>query len=120
MHPRDGAQQSYADSTSRGRVAHGPRDRLRQATYAVDVARDGEEALYEASINDYDAIILDMMIPKRNVSRSVANCAHRDPGFRPDAYGVEIRTADGESEVKVDANDGRVLHIEKTVKTTNV
>ena len=39
---------------------------LRQAAYAVDLARDGEEALYQASINDYDAVILDVMIPKRN------------------------------------------------------
>jgi uncharacterized membrane protein YkoI len=28
-------------------------------------------------------------------------------------YGVEIKTASGESDVKVDAGDGRVLHIEK-------
>jgi len=37
---------------------------LREAAYAVDVARDGEDALYQASINDYDAVILDVMIPK--------------------------------------------------------
>lgn len=37
---------------------------LRGAAYAVDVSRDGEDALYQASINDYDAIILDVMIPK--------------------------------------------------------
>jgi uncharacterized membrane protein YkoI len=28
-------------------------------------------------------------------------------------YGVEIKTANGESDVKVDAGDGRVLHIDK-------
>jgi uncharacterized membrane protein YkoI len=28
-------------------------------------------------------------------------------------YGVEIKTAKGESDVKVDAGDGRVLHVEK-------
>jgi uncharacterized membrane protein YkoI len=28
-------------------------------------------------------------------------------------YGVEIKTAEGESDVKVDAGDGRVLHVEK-------
>lgn len=37
---------------------------LREAAYAVDVAVDGEEALYQASINEYDVIILDVMIPK--------------------------------------------------------
>src|SRR3982074_405359 len=39
---------------------------LRAAAYAVDVARDGEDALYQASINEYDAVILDVMIPKRD------------------------------------------------------
>jgi uncharacterized membrane protein YkoI len=28
-------------------------------------------------------------------------------------YGVEIKTANGDSDVKVDAGDGRVLHVEK-------
>src|SRR4030081_1994464 len=39
---------------------------LRGAAYAIDVARDGEDALYQASINDYDAVILDVMISKRH------------------------------------------------------
>ncbi|MGH9945941.1 MAG: response regulator [Pyrinomonadaceae bacterium] len=39
---------------------------LRENSYAVDVAADGEAALYEASINDYDLIILDIMIPKND------------------------------------------------------
>ena len=37
---------------------------LREQAYAVDVAADGEEALYLASISPYDAIILDINIPK--------------------------------------------------------
>jgi two-component system copper resistance phosphate regulon response regulator CusR len=37
---------------------------LRERAYAVDVARDGEEALYQASINAYDVIILDLLLPK--------------------------------------------------------
>jgi two-component system copper resistance phosphate regulon response regulator CusR len=37
---------------------------LREHTYAVDVAGDGEEALYRASINDYDLVILDVMLPR--------------------------------------------------------
>jgi len=45
-------------------MAQAIRRGLREAAYAVDVARDGEEALYQASINDYDAVILDVMIPK--------------------------------------------------------
>ena len=36
---------------------------LREQTYALDVAATGEDALYQASINTYDLIILDVMIP---------------------------------------------------------
>ncbi len=39
---------------------------LRENAYAVDTATDGEEALYQASINDYDVIILDVMLPIRD------------------------------------------------------
>lgn len=39
---------------------------LREQTYAVDLARDGEEALYQASINDYDLILLDINLPIKN------------------------------------------------------
>lgn len=39
---------------------------LREQAYAVDVTADGEDALYKASINDYDAVILDVMIPGRD------------------------------------------------------
>ena len=36
---------------------------LREQTYAVDVATDGETALFRASTTDYDAIVLDVMLP---------------------------------------------------------
>jgi DNA-binding response OmpR family regulator len=36
---------------------------IREAKYAVDVARDGDDALYKAALTEYDAIILDIMIP---------------------------------------------------------
>lgn len=39
---------------------------LRENAYAVDVASDGEEAVYQASISDYDVIILDVMLPRRD------------------------------------------------------
>lgn len=39
---------------------------LREQSYAVDVAGDGETALYQASINDYDLIVLDVMLPRRD------------------------------------------------------
>ncbi len=37
---------------------------LREHAYAVDVAVSGEEALYQAAINTYDLIVLDVMIPE--------------------------------------------------------
>ena len=39
---------------------------LREEGYAVDVAGDGEEASAMAHINSYDAILLDLMLPKKN------------------------------------------------------
>ena len=39
---------------------------LREQTYAVDVAQDGEGALYHANVNDYDLIILDIMLPGKD------------------------------------------------------
>ncbi len=37
---------------------------LREEGYAVDTAADGEEGLYKAESWDYDAIVLDVMLPK--------------------------------------------------------
>ena len=37
---------------------------LREDGYAVDTAADGEEALFKATAWDYDAILLDVMLPK--------------------------------------------------------
>lgn len=39
---------------------------LREEGYVVDVARDGDEATTMAHVNDYDAILLDVMLPKKN------------------------------------------------------
>jgi two-component system OmpR family response regulator len=37
---------------------------LKQAGYAVDHVADGEEGLYMAQVNPYDALIIDLMLPK--------------------------------------------------------
>ena len=37
---------------------------LREHAYAVDVAPDGDAALEQVSINDYDLIVLDVMLPR--------------------------------------------------------
>ena len=36
---------------------------LREQAYAVDLAADGETAVFQAGTTDYDAVILDVMIP---------------------------------------------------------
>jgi len=37
---------------------------IREAGFAVDTAADGEEGLFKAESSDYDALILDVMLPK--------------------------------------------------------
>ncbi|MEK6374022.1 MAG: response regulator transcription factor [Acidobacteriota bacterium] len=44
-------------------VARFIRQGLTEQAYAVDVVEDGEQALYMASLNTYDAIVLDLLIP---------------------------------------------------------
>ena len=39
---------------------------LEQESYAVDTAHDGLEGEHFARVNDYDVIILDIMLPKKN------------------------------------------------------
>jgi len=39
---------------------------LKEEHYAVDVCYDGEEALFQAQVNQYDLIIMDVMLPKKN------------------------------------------------------
>jgi two-component system copper resistance phosphate regulon response regulator CusR len=48
------------------RIARFVSQGLREQAYAVDMTGDGEDALYKLSINDYDAVILDVMIPTRD------------------------------------------------------
>lgn len=53
---------------------------LREQAYAVDIAADGEHALYHASVTDYDLILLDVMMP---VKDGYAVCRElRAGGFR--------------------------------------
>lgn len=46
------------------KIANSLRRGLLEERYTVDLARDGEEALYKFDINEYDLVILDLMIPK--------------------------------------------------------
>jgi len=47
------------------RVASFIRRGLREEQFTVDVTGDGEEALFLAQTNDYDLMILDLLLPKR-------------------------------------------------------
>jgi len=46
------------------KIANFLRRGLLEERYAVDIALDGEDALYKFEINAYDLVILDLMIPK--------------------------------------------------------
>ena len=39
---------------------------LRRHAFAVDVAYDGDDAVYQAAINPYDVIVLDVSLPRRD------------------------------------------------------
>ncbi len=55
---------------------------LREQAYAVDVSNTGDDALYQAAINTYDLMILDVMIPGRNgfeVCRELRKSGQRMP-----------------------------------------
>ena len=55
---------------------------LREQAYAVDNARDGEEAVYYAGVNQYDIVILDVMLPVKDgyaVCRELRGSGLRTP-----------------------------------------
>ena len=55
---------------------------LREQAYAVDIAADGETALFQAGTTDYDALILDLMLPRVNglaVCRSIREAGNVVP-----------------------------------------
>lgn len=47
-------------------IARSLKEGLEDETYAVDVAHDGDEGYRTATADDYDAIILDIMLPSMN------------------------------------------------------
>lgn len=55
---------------------------LQEQSYAVDVVADGNDALYQVEINDYDLVILDVMIPGQDgfaTCRSIRALGKRMP-----------------------------------------
>jgi DNA-binding response OmpR family regulator len=73
---------------------------LRERAYAVDVAADGNDALEQFSINDYDLVILDVLLPGINgldLCRQIRATGSTVP--------VLMLTARGELEHRVDGLD---------------
>ncbi|MBV9742224.1 MAG: response regulator transcription factor [Acidobacteriia bacterium] len=70
---------------------------LREQAYAVDVAADGEQAVYLAGVNEYDLIILDVLLPRKDghaVCRELRASGARTPILMLTARGsVEDRVA---------------------------
>jgi DNA-binding response OmpR family regulator len=55
---------------------------LQEQAYAVDVVASGDDALYQVEINDYDVIVLDVMIPGKDgfaTCRSIRDLGKRMP-----------------------------------------
>jgi two-component system copper resistance phosphate regulon response regulator CusR len=66
------------DSLLSGSLAKG----LREHAYAVDVIANGDAAVVEAAVNDYDAIVLDVLLPGRDgfaVARALRERGIRTP-----------------------------------------
>ena len=64
---------------------------LEEQSYAVDVVANGNDALYQVEINDYDLVILDVMIPGKD---GFATCrAIRELGKRMPVLMLTVRDA---------------------------
>ena len=69
---------------------------LQQEGYAADTAHDGDEAIHNASVFDYDLIILDLMLPKRSGLEVLREIRAKKPKLP-----VLVLTAKGAVEDKV-------------------
>jgi len=70
---------------------------LREQTYAVDISTDGEQAVYHATVHEYDLVILDVMLPVKDghtVCRELRAAGFRAPILMLTARGsVDDRVA---------------------------
>ncbi len=82
------------------RIANSLKKGLESERYAVDVAYDGETGLDQAEGEEYDLLILDLMLPKINgitICRKLRSTENHTP--------ILVLTAKGEVENKVEALD---------------
>jgi two-component system copper resistance phosphate regulon response regulator CusR len=73
---------------------------LRESTYAVDVAPDGVAALEQSAVNDYDLVILDVLLPGLN-GLEVCRAIRSDGGSMP----ILMLTARGQVDDRVQGLD---------------
>lgn len=73
---------------------------LREHAYAVDTAFDGEDALFQAGISPYDAIILDINLPKVDGLKVCRTLRKRGSDVR-----ILMLTARGTTEDRIDGLD---------------
>ena len=65
------------------RLARSLKVGLEAEGFAVDVAHDGDDGLWLARENDYDAIVLDLMLPGHERLQGLRRrCARRGTGRR--------------------------------------
>ena len=69
---------------------------LEQEHYAVDLAADGEDGLYQAENFDYDLVVLDLMLPKLSGLSALRQLRAKKPSLP-----VLVLTARGEVEDRV-------------------
>lgn len=82
------------------RIANNLKKGLQQESYAVDVAYDGESGFDLASTEDYDLLILDLMLPKMDgieICKEIRKRGNHTP--------ILILTAKGQINDKVDGLD---------------
>jgi len=79
------------------KVASFIRRGLTEESYAVDVAQDGESGAHQAEEFDYDAVILDLMLPKVSGAEVLRRIRARKPGLP-----VLVLTAKGGIEDRVE------------------
>ena len=82
------------------KVANFIKKGLQQEGHAADIAQDGEEALESAMAFDYDAMVLDLMLPKKSGLDVLRNIRSTKPKLA-----VLILTAKGALEDKVTGFD---------------
>src|SRR5215471_9319575 len=78
---------------------------LREAGYAVDAVADGEQGLAHAETTPYDAIVLDLMVPKIDGLTVLATLRQRGSGVAVLILTARDQVADRVAGLDVGADD---------------